>query len=155
MLSFKVDSAAAMEEVGTAFAAAFTMGAVVYLQGELGAGKTTWVRGLLRGCDYPGVVRSPTFNLFFTYPLSRKPFSIVHSDLYRISDSSELNYLGLEEFFTPDYLLLVEWPERGAGYLPPADLIGNFKLANEGKSRILTWDALTATGEKILAALPA
>lgn len=155
MKTFKIDSAVAMEELGVAFAAAFMVGVVVYLQGELGTGKTTWVRGLLRGFGYGGSVRSPTFNLFFTYSLTAQPFNVVHSDLYRINDSSEIDYLGLEEFFAPNYLVLIEWPERGEDRLPRADLVGSFKLSGAGESRILIWEAQTLIGGEILASLSA
>ena len=93
---------------------------VIYLRGDLGAGKTTLVRGLLRGLGYQAPVRSPTYTLIEPYE-SVDPL-VVHLDLYRLADLEELDYLGLRDLLERPGLMLVEWPERGAGALPPADL---------------------------------
>lgn len=93
---------------------------VIYLHGELGAGKTTLVRGLLRGLGYQAPVRSPTYTLIEPYEAVEPP--VVHLDLYRLADPEELDYLGLRDLLERPGLILVEWPERGAGALPPADL---------------------------------
>ncbi len=93
---------------------------VLYLRGELGAGKTTLVRGLLRGLGYQGAVRSPTYTLIEPYDAVEPP--VVHLDLYRLADPEELDYLGLRDLLERPGLILIEWPERGAGALPPADL---------------------------------
>jgi tRNA threonylcarbamoyladenosine biosynthesis protein TsaE len=95
-------------------------GAVVYLQGELGAGKTTCVRSLLRALGVAGLVRSPTYTLVETYPLGA--LTCVHVDLYRLQTLTEVDELGLRDLLGPGCLLLVEWPEKGAEALPPADL---------------------------------
>jgi tRNA threonylcarbamoyladenosine biosynthesis protein TsaE len=95
-------------------------GAVVYLYGELGAGKTTCVRSLLRSLGVTGLVRSPTYTLVETYSLPA--MTCIHVDLYRLQTLTEVDELGLRDQWGPGALLLVEWPERGAGALPPADL---------------------------------
>lgn len=93
---------------------------VVTLEGELGAGKTTLVRGLLGGLGHSGRVRSPTYTLIEPYRLADR--DVLHLDLYRLADPGELEYLGLEDLLTPGSIALVEWPERGRGLLPPADI---------------------------------
>lgn len=96
----------------------FAGDALVYLRGELGAGKTTLVRGILRGLGFAGPVKSPTYTLLEPY----EEQSVYHFDLYRIADSRELDFIGLDEFLAARAIKLVEWPERGAGRLPPPDL---------------------------------
>jgi len=93
---------------------------IIYLRGDLGAGKTTLVRGLLRALGHRGPVRSPTYTLIEPYEDLVPP--IHHLDLYRLGDPEELDYLGLRDLLGGESLLLVEWPERGAGALPPPDL---------------------------------
>src|ERR1700686_3925779 len=95
-------------------------GAVLYLQGELGAGKTTCVRSLLRALGVTGLVRSPTYTLVETYDLAA--LTCVHVDLYRLQSLTEVDELGLRDLMSPGSLLMVEWPERGGDALPPADL---------------------------------
>jgi len=94
--------------------------AAIYLSGDLGAGKTTWVRGFLGACGVTAVVRSPTYTLIELYDLGA--LTAVHLDLYRLQDESELEALGLRDWARPGYLWLIEWPERGLARLPRADL---------------------------------
>ncbi len=94
--------------------------AVIYLEGDLGAGKTTFARGFLRACGVGGPVRSPTYTLMEVYETST--VSIIHLDLYRLRDASELEPLGLREWACPGHVWLIEWPERGEGLLPLPDL---------------------------------
>jgi tRNA threonylcarbamoyladenosine biosynthesis protein TsaE len=94
--------------------------AVLFLAGELGAGKTTLARGLLHCLGAAGAVRSPTYTLVELYALAG--VTVVHADLYRLRDPQELEDLGLRDWAQPGYLWLIEWPERGAGHLPAPDL---------------------------------
>lgn len=104
---------------------------VVYLQGDLGAGKTTLVRGALRALGYEGAVRSPTYTLLERYELDG--LVIVHFDLYRLADPEELHALGLRELLEEAAMLFFEWPERGEGLLPPATLTLRFDLEGDGR----------------------
>ena len=104
---------------------------VVYLYGDLGAGKTTLVRGALRALGYEGAVRSPTYTLLERYELGGQV--IVHFDLYRLADPEELHALGLRELLEEAAMLFFEWPERGEGLLPPATLTLRFDLEGEGR----------------------
>ncbi len=103
---------------------------VVYLAGDLGAGKTTLTRGLLRSLGVTGSVRSPTYTLVEIYEIGA--LTVLHLDLYRLSDPAELDNLGLREWATSGHLWLVEWPERGVGRLPGADLIVRLTAGDEG-----------------------
>ena len=104
--------------------------AVVYLRGDLGAGKTTLAQGFLRACGVDGPVRSPTYALMQVYALERQ--TVVHLDLYRLRAREELEHLGLAEWALPGYLWLIEWPERGFGGLPPADLTVELSVGAAG-----------------------
>ena len=95
--------------------------AVLYLQGELGSGKTTFARGFARAAGVATLVRSPTYTLLELYPAGS--LTLVHLDLYRVQSPAELDSLGLREWARADHLWLVEWPEHGAGRLPAADLV--------------------------------
>jgi len=122
-------------------ASAAVNGAVLYLRGELGAGKTTCVRGLLRVLGAAGRVRSPTYTLAETYPLEL--FHCTHVDLYRLQTRSEVDELGLRDVLGPGSLLLVEWPEKGEGALPPADLDVELRYQGVGRAaRLLGRSAL-------------
>jgi tRNA threonylcarbamoyladenosine biosynthesis protein TsaE len=104
---------------------------VIYLRGDLGAGKTTLVQGLLRALGHRGPVRSPTYTLIEPYEDLDPP--VHHLDLYRLGDPEELDYLGLRDLVGGDSLLLIEWPERGAGELPPPDLEVHIDQAPPGR----------------------
>ena len=128
-----VPASAGQAGAGAAAAAqsGVSQGAVMYLQGDLGAGKTTCVRSLLRALGVQGLVRSPTYTLLETYLLPK--LTCIHVDLYRLQVLSEVDELGLRDLFGPGCLLLVEWPERGGASLPPADV--NVLLCYAGDAR--------------------
>lgn len=111
---------AEMEALGAFLAGHIHDARLVGLQGELGAGKTTLVRGFLRALGHEGVVRSPTFTLVESYKLHGR--EIHHFDLYRVNDPEELEFLGVRDYLKEQSTCLVEWPERGAGVLPVADI---------------------------------
>ena len=118
----------------------------LYLHGELGAGKTTFVRGLLRALDYRGTVKSPTYTLVEHYHAAC--YRIFHFDLYRITTPAELIDIGYRDYFDGRSICLVEWPERGKGCLPDPDLIINISI--DRSRRDLECIAHTASGEQYL-----
>jgi len=121
---FSLGDAAATEALGAALARAYLAtgrgAGVLYLHGELGTGKTTCVRSLLRTLGVTGSIRSPTYTLVEVYELP--DLACVHVDLYRLRGAVDVEELGLRDYLTGNHLLLVEWPERGATALPQADL---------------------------------
>ncbi len=125
--------AAATEAIGAALALTLAprTGLVVFLHGELGAGKTTLVRGWLRALGVSGPIRSPTYTLVEPYELDGR--SLLHLDLYRLSDAEELEQLGVYDTPPETSVWLVEWPERGAGQLPPPDLSIHLEAAGPGR----------------------
>jgi len=115
---------------------------VVFLEGELGAGKTTLVRGFLRGLGYTEAVKSPTYTLVEEYDFENK--CIYHFDLYRISNPEALESIGIREYFHQDAIVFVEWPENGKGFLPEADMLLTLREVPEGRK--LTIQYLTQKG---------
>jgi tRNA threonylcarbamoyladenosine biosynthesis protein TsaE len=130
-------------------APALQSGMVIYLRGDLGAGKTTLVRGLLRALGYSGRVKSPTYTLIEQYDLAG--LHLRHFDLYRFRDAEEWEAAGFRDEFNQDNICLVEWPEKAAGMLPSADLELIFEILPQG--RCLNIVAHTHTGNKCLATL--
>ncbi|MGH8321355.1 MAG: tRNA (adenosine(37)-N6)-threonylcarbamoyltransferase complex ATPase subunit type 1 TsaE [Gammaproteobacteria bacterium] len=145
MIQYTVADAGAMDRLGAHLGHALDGGAVVYLHGELGAGKTTLVRGVLRGLGFTGSVRSPTYTLVEGYEFSGR--LLQHLDLYRIRAPTELEYLGIRELDDPDLWVFVEWPERGAAALPPPDLI--LRLETQGPGRSIKLEASSARGRTL------
>lgn len=137
------DEAATMA-LGARLATLLKPGWVVYLRGDLGTGKTTLVRGLLRALGYGGRVKSPTYTLLESYDLSR--FVLQHYDLYRMIDPREWLDAGFRDDCNASTLCIVEWPEKARGLLPRPDLEIHLEVAGEGrKARI---EALSAQGRK-------
>jgi len=116
---------------GARLAQALNRGLVVYLYGELGVGKTTLVRGVLRALGSMGPVKSPTYTLVEPYSCAGR--QAYHFDLYRLADPEELEYIGVRDFFGDEVLCLVEWPERGRGFLPEADVVVRLEYLPEGR----------------------
>lgn len=139
---------AATEDVAELLAQTQPEAAVVHLRGDLGAGKSTLARAWLRALGVTGTVRSPTYTLVEPYPLpGRGGAQALHLDLYRIGDAAELEFLGIDD--VPAALWLVEWPERGEGALPPADL--EAWLAVRGDGRTCRLEAVSDRGRAWLA----
>lgn len=138
-----INSEADMEALGRCLAPCLSRVKLVGLKGDLGAGKTTLVRGVLQGMGYEGVSKSPTFSLVEPYELANR--SLYHLDLYRLQDPEELEHIGIRDYFDGPGLLLVEWPEKGSGILPPADV--ELILTKTNGGRTLTWFVHTPSGQ--------
>jgi len=134
------------QHYGESFAALVTAPLVVYLFGELGAGKTFFTRAVLRGLGYQDAVKSPTYTLVESYPLAR--FHLHHFDLYRITDAQELEFIGLDTYFGKDSVVFIEWPSHGEGVLPQPDIVMEFHYRPKGRE--LKIEAKSARGEAIL-----
>lgn len=122
-------------------------GGVLYLRGELGAGKTSFARALLRALGVGERVKSPTYSLLERYLVGER--DAFHLDLYRIADAGELEWLGLDELDAPEAIVLIEWPERGSGALPKADL--ELLLEHAGRGRLATLSTVSARARDWLA----
>ncbi|MFG6666802.1 tRNA (adenosine(37)-N6)-threonylcarbamoyltransferase complex ATPase subunit type 1 TsaE [Halomonas sp. HNIBRBA4712] len=123
----------------------------VYLEGELGAGKTTLTRGILRAYGYQGAVKSPTYTLVEPYEFDAR--RVYHLDLYRLADPEELEFIGGRDILSDDALCLIEWPSRGEGWLPGADVRIELSVARQGRAATLTSES--PWGRQVLAALQA
>jgi tRNA threonylcarbamoyladenosine biosynthesis protein TsaE len=104
---------------------------LVFLHGDLGAGKTTLVRGYLRAAGYAGTVKSPTYNLVEEYNIAGS--KIYHFDLYRLNDPEELELIGINDYLNQDCTCFIEWPEKGKGFLPKPDMEINFTIQSQGR----------------------
>jgi tRNA threonylcarbamoyladenosine biosynthesis protein TsaE len=145
-LSLLLDDEAGQEAFGAQLAAVCDRPLLVFLEGDLGVGKTTLARGFLRRLGHRGAVKSPTYTLVEPYELGGR--RVYHLDLYRVADPGELEYLGLREMLEEAALLLVEWPERGAGWLPAPDL--RVRIAYAGGGRRVDVSAGSQRGAEIL-----
>lgn len=138
---------AATVAAGQRLGRACVPGVVLFLEGDLGAGKTTFCRGFLRAFGYSGAVKSPTYTLVEPYELATG--LIYHFDLYRLGHAEELEYMGIRDYFSADSLCLIEWPERGAGVLPLPDI--RVRISTHGDGRCLELAAATLLGERLVA----
>lgn len=136
--------------LGAELANAIHAGAIIFLNGVLGAGKTTFTRGFLRGLGYRDKVKSPTYTLVEPYEISNR--HIFHFDLYRLQTAEELRQIGIEEYFSATAICLIEWPEKGFPVLPTADLICHLTFSDTG--RLIQIEAQSRKGEEILQRLP-
>jgi len=146
---FLADEAATLA-LGNRLAATIEPGMYVALSGNLGSGKTTLTRGLLRGLGYQGKVKSPTYTLVEPYNLSK--LDLYHFDFYRFNDAQEWLDAGFRDYFEPRSVCVVEWPERAQGLLPTPDL--NIALSEEAGGRRVDIDAETEQGKRCLNRLP-
>jgi len=138
-----------MREFAARLAVAARDGGVIHLEGDLGAGKTTFARALLTSLGVGERVKSPTYSLVESYHIGERDAH--HLDLYRIADAGELEWLGLGDLWVDSALVLIEWPERAGGALPGADLV--LHLRHAGDRREVVAEALSARGQRLLAAM--
>ncbi|MEM8659803.1 MAG: tRNA (adenosine(37)-N6)-threonylcarbamoyltransferase complex ATPase subunit type 1 TsaE [Pseudomonadota bacterium] len=156
-LTLQPEDEAAMVASGARIAAAIEGGLVVYLSGDLGMGKTTLARGIVQGLGHQGAVKSPTYTLvepyFLRSPSTGAELKLYHFDLYRLGAPEELEFIGIWDYFNEQALCLVEWPERGLGALPPADI--RITIEREGNGRRLHLMADSHLGQGVLRQLQA
>jgi tRNA threonylcarbamoyladenosine biosynthesis protein TsaE len=149
MRSFKLADSGATLRLGEALAAGARPGTVLFISGDLGAGKTTLVRGLLRGLGHAGRAKSPTYALVEPYSFSR--LDLYHFDFYRFKERAEWLNSGFREHFNEHSLCVVEWPEKAGDLLAPPDL--QIRLDFAGDARSASLDARSAAGEAWLSSL--
>lgn len=136
MVKFLIENDQVTLTVGELIAESLPDKAIVFLNGPLGAGKTTMVRGILLASGHKGSTKSPTYTLVEPYQLAHKHF--YHFDLYRLGDPEELEYIGIRDYLEETAVCLIEWPDKGGGFVPQPDLVLN--LSYEGESRSIKID---------------
>ncbi len=139
----------ATQALASALAAAIHPGLCIYLEGDLGAGKTTFVRGVLNSLGYNASIKSPTYTLVESYGIDG--LDLYHFDLYRLADPSELDYIGLRDYMTENAVCFFEWANKGAGHIPAADIEMEFHIKQT--ARVVVFTANTKLGLQVLQAL--
>ncbi|WP_457934363.1 tRNA (adenosine(37)-N6)-threonylcarbamoyltransferase complex ATPase subunit type 1 TsaE [Pseudoalteromonas sp. SCSIO 43210] len=132
--------------MGNQVAAIIEQGAVIYLHGDLGAGKTTFTRGVVQGFGHTGKVKSPTYTLVEPYELEQA--NVYHFDLYRLGDPEELEYMGIRDYFSANAICVVEWPEKGGEFIPVPDL--DITLSYVGNERKIVINSASDRGVAIV-----
>ncbi len=151
-ISLSIPDPQAMENMGRRlYDACHLQGIILYLTGNLGAGKTTLVRGFLRAMSFEGRVKSPTYTLVEPYELLNA--TVYHFDFYRLNSPDELEYMGIRDYFLTGAYCLVEWPEKAGNALPASDLLIQFKIIEN--TRQVTLHAVSSKGKDVLQRLGA
>ncbi len=135
-VKLKIPSEHSMLALGGKLAGVCDEKAVIFLNGQLGAGKTTLTRGFLQGLGYKGSVKSPTYTLVEPYELNHR--TVYHFDFYRLRDPHELEYIGIQDYFGEKNICLIEWPDYGTGMLPTPDLLCDIAVLARGRAVTLT-----------------
>jgi tRNA threonylcarbamoyladenosine biosynthesis protein TsaE len=143
-----INSPYEMEELGASLALLCGKKCIIYFIGELGAGKTTLIRGFLRALGHNGIVKSPTYTLVESYQFNGQK-KVYHFDLYRLVNAQELEFIGIRDYFSDEAICLVEWADRAENFLPKADLICRIDIVSED-SRSVVLNAKTLLGEDII-----
>lgn len=150
MMTMELPDESACQQLAGRFAQCLANPAVLAFSGEIGTGKTTFIRAMLRALGVSGAVKSPTFSIVESYA-GQHHLTIHHFDLYRIQDEAELDYIGFRDYFNKHSICCIEWPERAQNSLTEIDLL--FALTIKGNGRQLCVDAFSSTGEKMLSCL--
>lgn len=145
--TFNLADSEATVALGYRLGDVFSGRGVVYLQGDLGAGKTTLTRGILQSYGHTGAVKSPTYTLVEPYDLAGA--TVFHFDLYRLLDPEELELMGFRDYFQANTLVLVEWPVRGEPLLPAPDWMIELSVANDSPGRVARLSAVSAAANDI------
>lgn len=145
-LRYRVSNEHHMEQFGACLSPLLGQKVLLTLEGELGAGKTILVRGLLRGAGYPGPVKSPTFSLVEPYEIGTG--KVFHFDMYRLRDPEELEYIGIRDYLSAPALCIVEWPEKAGNFLPVGDI--HIMIKRTGQGREVKIQAQTEHGQKLI-----